>query len=71
VFDHINTDEAATGLADVLGVQQSWIATPQEVAAKRKAREDAQAAQAGSQQISDIAGAYLDTARANQIAQAA
>jgi len=55
----------------VLGVQQSWIATPQEVAAKRKAREDAQAAQAGSQQISDIAGAYLDTARANQIAQAA
>lgn len=71
VFDHIDTDEAATGLADVLGVRPSWIATPEKVAAKRKAREDAQAAQAGSQQISDIAGAYLDTARANQISQAA
>lgn len=71
VFDHIDTDEAATGLADVLGVRPSWIATPEKVAAKRKAREDAQAAQAGSQQISDIAGAYLDTARANQIAEAA
>ncbi|WEK43637.1 MAG: portal protein [Candidatus Sphingomonas colombiensis] len=71
VFDHIDTDQAATGLADVLGVRPSWIATPDKVAAKRKAREDQQAAQAGSQQISDIAGAYLDTARANQIAEAA
>jgi hypothetical protein len=70
VFDHIDTDEAATGLADVLGVRPSWIATPDKVAAKRKAREDAQAAQAGATQLGDVAGAYLDMAKANQIAEA-
>ncbi|WP_287459200.1 portal protein [Sphingomonas sp.] len=71
VFDYIDTDQAAVGLADVLGVRPSWIATPEKVAEKRKAREAQQIAQQGSQQISDIAGAYLDTARANQISQAA
>lgn len=71
VFDHIDTDEAAPGLADVLGVRPSWIAPPEKVAAKRKAREDATAAQAGAGQMGEVAGAYLDIAKANQIAEAA
>jgi hypothetical protein len=71
VFDHIDTDEAAPGLADVLGVRPSWIATPDKVAAKRQAREDSQAAAAGVDQLAQGAGAYLDIAKANQIAEAA
>ena len=71
VFDHIDTDQAAAGLADVLGVRPSWVATPDKVAAKRKAREDAQAAQAGATQVGEVAGAFLDMAKANQISEAA
>lgn len=71
VFDHIDTDAAAPGLADVLGVRPSWIATPEQVAAKRKAREESQAVAAGTGAIADVAGAYKDIASANQIAQAA
>jgi hypothetical protein len=71
VFDHIDTDAAAPGLADVLGVKQSWIATPEAVAAKRKARDDAQGATAEVAGLEGAAGAYLDIAKANQISEAA
>lgn len=70
VFDHIDTDAAAPGLADVMGVRPSWIATPEAVAAKRKARQDSEAAAAGAGQLADVAGAYKDIAAANQIAEA-
>ena len=70
MFDHIDTDAAAPGLADVLGVRPSWIATPDQVAAKRKAREDSKAAVDGAGQLSDVAGAYKDIAAANQIVEA-
>lgn len=71
VFDHIDTDAAAPGLADVLGVRPSWVATAEQVAAKRKARSDSQAAAAGTEQLADVAGAYKDIASANQITEAA
>lgn len=71
VFDHIDTDAAAPGLGEVLGVRPSWIATPDKVAAKRKARSDAQAAQSAPADLGDVAGAYLDVAKANQIVEAA
>jgi hypothetical protein len=71
VFDHIDTDAAAPGLADVLGVRPSWIASEEQVAAKRKGREDSKAMAAGTEQLADVAGAYKDIAAANQITEAA
>lgn len=71
VFDHIDTDSAAPGLADVLGVRPSWIATPEDVAAKRKARADQSAAQAGVDQFATAAGAFKDIADANAMSEAA
>ena len=71
VFDHIDTDTAAPGLADVLGVRPSWIATPDKVAAKRAARAESKAAEAGAASLADASSAYLDVAKANQIAEAA
>ncbi len=71
VFDHIDTDAAAPGLADVLGVRPSWIATPDQVRAKREARAESEAGAAGVTQLEDAAGAYLDIAKANQISEAA
>lgn len=71
VFDHIDTGNAAPGLAEVMGVRPSWIATPDQVAAKRKAREDAAVQQQSAEQIAAVAGAYKDIAQGNQISGAA
>lgn len=71
VFDHIDTDAAAPGLADVLGVRPSWVATPDAVAAKRQARAEQNAAQAGVDQFATAAGAFKDIAAANAQAEAA
>ncbi|MDX3883599.1 MAG: portal protein [Sphingomonas sp.] len=71
VFDHIDTDAAAPGLADVLGVRPSWIATAEQVAEKRRARADSQAAAAGVEQLEGVADAYQSIAKGNQIAEAA
>jgi hypothetical protein len=69
VFDHIDVDNAAPGLADVLGVRPDWITTPDQVAAKRKAREDSKAAVEGVESMQGVASAYLDIAKGNQIAE--
>lgn len=71
VFDHINTDEAASGMADALGVPDSWISTPEEVAAKRKVREDSKAQTSGVEALQGAAGAYADIAKGNQLSAAA
>lgn len=71
VFDHIDVDNAAPGLGDVLGVRPSWIATPEAVAAKRKARDDAKQAQSGVEQLQGAASAYSDLAKGNQLSAAA
>lgn len=71
VFDHINADAAIAGVAEVLNVRPSWLATPEEVAAKRKGREDAAQAAQLTEALPAAAGAALDISRANQIAAAA
>lgn len=71
VFDHIDVDAAAPGLGDVLGVRPSWIATPDQVAAKRKAREDSKAATSGVEQLQGAASAASDLARASSLSAAA
>ena len=71
VFDHIDTDAAAPGLADVLGVRPSWISKPEQVAAKRKARADAETEAQTAEQLGQASSAYLDIAKANQISEAA
>lgn len=70
VFDHVDTDVAAPGLADVMGVRPSWISTPDQVAAKRKARDDAKAQEQSAEQLAAVAGAYKDMAQGNQISGA-
>jgi len=69
VFDHVDTDAAAPGLAEVLGVRPSWIATPDKVAAKRKARADAQQEAQTAEQLGQVADAYKSIAQGNQIAE--
>lgn len=71
VFDVIDADAAAAGVADVLAVPQEWMRTPEAIAARRKARTDAQAAQQGVEQLATAAGAYKDLASGNAQAQAA
>ncbi|WP_288044546.1 portal protein, partial [Sphingomonas sp.] len=71
VFDHIDVDAAAPGLGDVLGVRPSWIATPDQVAAKRKARDDSKAAASGVEQLQGAASAASDLARASSLSAAA
>lgn len=70
VFDHIDTDAAAPGLADVLGVRPSWMATPDQVAAKRKARQDQVDQQQQIEALQGAASASVDFAKASQISEA-
>ncbi|MCJ8158848.1 portal protein [Sphingomonas sp. LaA6.9] len=70
VFDVINTDEAATGVADVLGVRPSWLRSRDEIAAVRKKRAEDEAVAAGVDQLATVASAYQDIAKGNQIAEA-
>ena len=71
VFDVIDIDKAAPEIADVLGVNANWIRSPEDLAAVRKSRTDAQAAQQGVDQFATAAGAYVDIAKGNQLAEAA
>lgn len=69
VFDHVDTDAVAPGLAEVLGVRPSWIATPEKVAAKRKARSDSEMQAQSAEQLGQVADAYKSIAQGNQIAE--
>ncbi|WP_061780759.1 portal protein [Sphingomonas sanguinis] len=71
VTDHINFDRAIPGVADVLSVRPSWRNSPDEVAAKRQAREEADAMAQMGGVAPAVAGAALDLSRANQIASGA
>nr|WP_257215153.1 portal protein [Sphingomonas sp. R-74633] len=69
--DHINFDRAVPGVAEVLSVRPSWLNSPDEVAAKRQQREQAQAMQSLTESAPAMAGAALDLAKANDVAAAA
>lgn len=71
VLDYVNFDRAVPGVADVLSVRPSWANSPDEVAAKRQKREEAEQVAQLSGALPDAAGAALDLARANQISNAA
>lgn len=71
VFDIIDTDKAAAGVADVLNVRPSWIRGAEDIAALRKGRSEAQAAQQGVEQLATAAGAFKDLAAGNAQAAAA
>lgn len=67
VMDLVDTDAAARGTADVLGVPPEWVRTPEQVeeirAARTKAKEEAALIEAAPA----AAGAALDLAKANDI----
>jgi hypothetical protein len=71
VFDVIDVDKAAPGVADVLGVRPSWIRTPDEIAERRRARSDQAAAAQGVEELATAASAFKDLAAANAQAAAA
>lgn len=71
VFDHINTERAMGGLADVLSVRPSWRNSPEEVEAKRGERQQREQMAAMTQALPAAAGAALDLSKANQVARAA
>lgn len=71
VFDHINTDRAMTGLAEVLSVRPSWQNSPDEVDAKRRQRQEAEQVAQSTAALPAAASAALDLSRANEIAAGA
>ncbi len=71
IFDVINVEAAAPGIADVLGVRMSWIRSADEIAKIKKDRTDAQQANQGVDQLATVAGATADLAKANSFAEAA
>lgn len=70
IGDVINIEEAAPGVASVLGVRQSWTRTPEEIAARRRQREQQQAEAATIEQLQGAAGATLDLVKAGATQQA-
>lgn len=71
VFDVIDTDRAARGVADVLGVRASWLRSDDDIAQIRARREQEKVATATADQLATVAGAYQDFTKGNQIASAA
>lgn len=71
VIDVVDTENAMRGLAEVLGVRPSWINSPEKVAERRAAREEAKQQQTVLDAVPGAAGAALDLAKANDLAQAA
>lgn len=64
VFDVVDTEQAPRNLATALAVRPSYLAAPDAVAAKRKAREDSQAGAEALAALPAAAGAAKDLASA-------
>ncbi len=71
VIDYIDTDELVPGMAAEIGVKPQYVRSSDEVAALRKQRKQSEQAPIEADAVAKIAGAYLDTAKANQISEAA
>jgi hypothetical protein len=63
----INMEEGIRDTAEVLGARPTHIYSPEEVAARRQAKQEEAALAQGAEVAPKIAGAALDLARANQI----
>jgi hypothetical protein len=64
----INFEEGIRDTADVLGARPTHIYSPEEVADRRQARQDKEAAAAGVEAAPKVADAALSLARANDLA---
>lgn len=69
IYDYLDTDELVPGIAEEIGVKARYVRDPKAVADIRKAREDSKQMAAGVDQLAGAAGAYLDIAKGNQIAE--
>jgi hypothetical protein len=70
VIDIVDAEAGLRGVAEVLGIRPSWINSPDQISARRAAREEAKQQQQLIEAVPQTAGAALDLARANQIAGA-
>jgi hypothetical protein len=68
-LDRINFDAGMQGVGEVLGVRPSWIMTDDELAEVRRGREEEKIAAEAASVMPEAAGAALDLAKTNQIAQ--
>lgn len=71
IVDYIDTDELVPGIAAEIGVKPQYVRDKTAVAALRQARQESEAAPVEAESVAKLAGAYLDTAKANQISEAA
>lgn len=68
-LDRLNVDDGMVALGDVLGVRPSLLYSDDELAARRQAKQDAEQGAQQAEMAPKMAGAALDAARANEIAQ--
>lgn len=71
VLDYLDYDAMAPGMAEDIGVPEEWICGPDQVAAKRQAREEEKRAAIEAEMLKAASGATLDFAKAGQISEAA
>lgn len=71
IIDLVDADAAGRGLAEVLGVRPSWVATPDQVKAKRADRAQAKETSSLVDAAPALSDSALNLAKANQISAAA
>lgn len=67
-LDRINWDTGMAGVGEVLGVRPSWMMSDDEIADVRRQRADKEQAETLGTVAPKVAGAALDLARANELA---
>lgn len=68
-LDRIDMDKGIQGVAEVLGVRPSWMLDDDQLAALRQQREQEKAAASAAEVMPAAAGAALNLAKANQVAE--
>ena len=71
VRDYIDTDQLVPGIAEEIGVKPQYVRDADAIAAIRAKRKEDEQAPIEADAIAKLAGAGLDTAKANQISAAA
>jgi hypothetical protein len=69
IFDYLDTDVMVPGLAQEIGVKESYLRDTKEVQAMRLKRAQQQQETADTQNLTDSSQAYLNIAKGNQVAQ--
>lgn len=71
IYDYLDTNEMVPGMAQEIGVKPQYVRDPKQVTALRSARKEEEQTGASIEALQGAASAYLDTAKANQISEAA